>query len=398
MRENYLGMDKLVLAIMLLGMEPLMADEWEIRGRVDQELSYDDNVTMREDSEASLIYAITPELSLLHRTDVSEIVANASYGIQRYFDISRLDRDNQNYGVDGKYFTDSTVWGVSVNYGLTPSRDVAEQESGDFDINTERESFSVEPSVVYQISERDKLFLSTKYSDIGYTSGFLSDYRDWGVNLKWSRQWSERYTSSFDVFYSNFDSERSISSNNRQIESDSFGANLSSSYLYSEKWTIFGTAGVRFTEMQSNNLSGRVKKNSSAGFLLDAGLDYTGENLLAKFNVSHSLAPSSQGVLNEQSRVVFDLKYELTERLSASLLSSFQRTKPVDDSEMGGNKRTNFTVNPSISLMITPDWVLSTSYRYRYQERNINNFEEAANSNLYMMSLNYNWQGLSMAR
>lgn len=397
MRENYLGMDKLVLAIMLLGMEPLMADEWEVKGRIDQEFSYDDNVTMREDPEASLIYAITPELSFLHRTDVSEISANASYGIQRYFDISMLDRNNQNYGVDGKYFTDSTVWKLSVNYGLTPSRDVAEQESGDFDINTEREVFSVEPSVVYQISERDKLFFSTRYSDIGYSSNFLSDYRDWGINLKWSRQWSERYTSSFDMFYSNFDSERSSSSNEKKIESDSFGANLSSTYLYSEKWTIFGTAGVRFTETQSNDSLSRVTKDSSVGFLLDAGLDYTGESLLAKLNFSHSLMPSSRGLLNEQSKVTFDLKYELTERLSASLLSSFQRTKPVGDSS-GGNKRTNFTVNPSISLMITPDWVLSTSYRYRYQERNISNFEETANSNLYMMSLNYNWQGLSMAR
>ena len=398
MRENYLGRlgHQLILVSMLLGVTPLRADEWEVKGKIDQNLSYDDNVIMRKDSEASMIYALTPELNFTHRTDVSEITANASYGIQRYFDISELNRDNQNYGVKGKYFTDATLWGLSVNYGLTPSRDVAEQESGLFDLNTEREELSIAPSVNYQLSEQDSVSFSGQYVDIGYSSNVLSDYRDWGLNAKWSRQWSERYTSSFDVFYSNFYSEGNGFVDS-EVESDSFGANLSSTYLFSEKWTIFGTAGVRFTETESNFLGG-VTKDSSAGFLLDAGVDYTGESLSAKFNVNQSLIPSSRGDLNEQSKATADFKYEFTERLSASLLTSFQRLKPVDSNNSSRNKRTNFTVNPSISLMLTPDWVLSTSYRYRYQKRDISNFEESANSNLYMMSLNYSWQGLSMAR
>lgn len=386
----------LVLGVMLLGAEPLKADEWAVSGSVNQELSYDDNVVMRKNPKASLIYAITPELNFLHRTDVSEVTANASYGIQRYFDISELDRDNQNYGVNGSYFTDTTVWGLSASYGLTPSRDVAEQESGDYSTNSEKKTFRVAPSIVYQLSEQDEISLFMNYSDTGYSSDKLSDYRDWGGSLTWSRKWSERYTSSLDVFYSDFDSESNVFG---QVESDSFGVNLSSTYLLSEKWTIFGTAGVRFTQTTTipvASSNSNIGKKNSEGFLLDAGFDYKGENLTTRFNVNQSLIPTSQGQLNEQSRVVLDFNYKLTERLSASLLSSFQRSVPVDDSD--GNKRTNFTVHPSISLLLTPDWVLSTSYRYRYQKRSIASFDEEANSNLYMMSLNYSWKGLSTAR
>jgi hypothetical protein len=130
---------------------------------------------------------------------------------------------------------------------------------------------------------------------------------------------------------------------------------------------------------------------------LDAGVDYEGESLFAKFNISQSLMPSSRGQLNDQFKVELDLNYKVTERLSASLLSHFQKIDPADNYNGGGDKRTNITVNPSISLMITPDWILSTSYRYRYQ-KSIREDEETAHSNLYMMSLNYSWQGLSMAR
>jgi hypothetical protein len=336
---------------------------------------------------------------------VSEISANASYGYQRYENISELDRQNQNYGIDGRYFTDTTVWGVSAQYSLTPSRDTAEQDSGDFSSNSEKEMIFISPSVSYRLSEQDKLLLSAQYSDTSYSTAQLVGYRDWGVNLMWSRQWSERYTSSLDVFYSNFDSERSsslgldrIGGFGSQTESDSFGANLSSTYLFSENWTIFGTVGVRLTETRRSSLLGSVEKDSSEGFLLDAGVDYEGESLFAKFNISQSLMPSSRGQLNDQFKVELDLNYKVTERLSASLLSHFQKIDPADNYNGGGDKRTNITVNPSISLMITPDWILSTSYRYRYQKRSIRNIEETANSNLYMMSLNYSWQGLSMAR
>jgi outer membrane scaffolding protein for murein synthesis (MipA/OmpV family) len=404
MRENNLGIDRLILVVVLLVMEPLKADEWTVKGRIDQDLSYDDNVTMRKESEASFIYAITPELNFSHRTDVSEISANASYGYQKYEHIPRLDRQNQNYGIDGRYFTDTTVWGVSAQYSLTPSRDTAEQDSGDFSSNSEKEMIFISPSVSYRLSEQDKLLLSAQYSDTSYSTAQLVGYRDWGVNLMWSRQWSERYTSSLDVFYSNFDSERSsslgldrIGGFGSQTESDSFGANLSSTYLFSENWTIFGTVGVRLTETRRSSLLGSAEKDSSEGFLLDAGVDYEGESLFAKFNISQSLMPSSRGQLNDQFKVELDLNYKVTERLSASLLSHFQKIDPADNYNGGGDKRTNITVNPSISLMITPDWILSTSYRYRYQ-KSIREDEETAHSNLYMMSLNYSWQGLSMAR
>ncbi|MCK5830869.1 MAG: outer membrane beta-barrel protein [Methylococcales bacterium] len=387
--------------LILTSISPLQAGEWHVKGNIFQSFSYDDNVIMRENPEASTIYALTPTLKVSHQTDVSEITANASYGIQRYFDKTEFNRENQNYGISGRYSTENIEWAGVASYSLAPARDTAEQESGDFSTDSDRETFFVSPSVSFQLSELDRLTFLAHYTNTSYstdeldnvessTTDSLSDYVDKGLNLSWSRQFSELYTGSISIFYSNYKSSDYNREPTNQKESDSGGANISLTYFLSEKWEIFGTVGGRVTNTKRFNGGSKT----SSGYLIDSGVNYKGEVLFAEFNVKQSLEPSSQGSLNDQFRISFDLEYKITERFSASLLNSYQESESVDSSD----KRRNYTFNPSLSWKITPDWTLSGSYRYRYQKRPIDGLEETANSNLYMLSVNYIWQGLSVAR
>lgn len=390
--------------LILFSIAPLHASEWKVNGSIHQAISYDDNVVMREHSEASPIYALTPTLNIAHRTDVSEIKANASYGIQRYFDKTEFDRENQNYGISGRYSTEDIDWGLRANYSLTPARDTAEQESGDFSTDSDRETYSVSPTISYRLSELDSLLLSAHYTNTDYSEGDndgkafdtpdnLNDYVDKGINLTWSRQWSELYTSSLNVFYSKYKSFSSDGVSPNQTKSDSGGANISLTYFLSEKWELFATVGGRMTKTKGFN----GVSNTSAGYLIDSGVNYTGESVFAEFSIKKSLEPSSQGPLNDQFRINLDLEYKLTERLSLSVLNSYQHTESVIE-EGGGNERRNYTFNPSLNWQVARDWTLSGSYRYRYQKKPIGVAEETAHSNLYMLSVNYNWQGLSIAR
>jgi opacity protein-like surface antigen len=230
-----------------------------------------------------------------------------------------------------------------------------------------------------------------------------------GLNLAWSRKWTERYSSSLSIFYSNFESSRNSTIDGIETTSDSIGINISSTYLLSEKWEIFGTIGGRVTESDTDFITilgkNSIKNRTEAGFLLDAGFNYNGESLSALFNVNRSLVPSSQGQLNEQSRISLDLDYQITERLSFGMLTSYQESESasIDNGQTESialndqlNNRKNLTIQPSMSWKLSPDWVLSTSYRYRYQERSGN--EKAADSNSIILSINYHWQGLSIAR
>jgi hypothetical protein len=435
-----------IALLIIINITSSNADEWKVNAGIVQNISYDDNVIMRGDdipindddqNRASLIYKVTPSLNLSHKTDVSDISAFASYGVQRYFDIKKFDRNHQNYGIKGQYNTERIRWELDSSYSVTPSRDTAQQESGEFDIDAERKSFSISPSVSYEITEQDSLSFLTQYINAQYsindsdrkeltderctsalfnankldTSCNFSNYNVIDFKLLWSRKWSERYRSSLDVFYTNFKSSKIITDED-ELKSHTGGANITSTYIFSESLDLFGTVGFRVTK--TNDTTNRsfiiladpedpnsvdkfsTKEGSNEpGWLLNIGANYHDNNWQTEFVVYHGLEPSSQGGLLDQTKVSIDLRYDFTERLYATLLSDYQISKPHE----GENERTNVTFHPSISWRLNPEWTLSTSYRYRYQKRFLrSNEEEEADSNLYMLSINYRWQGLNIAR
>ncbi|MEE9336527.1 MAG: hypothetical protein V3U87_00470 [Methylococcaceae bacterium] len=405
-----------IALLIIINITSSNASEWKVNAGIDQNISYDDNVIMREEPEASLIYKVTPSVNLSHKTDVSNLSAYASYGVQRFFDIEDLNRNHQHYGIQGEYNTERTTWELDSLYSSAPARNTAGLESGDFETDADRKTFSISPTVSYQLTEQDRLSLSAQYTntrfevsdseqrllpiicgvktDIGAvvdSACGLNKYEDVSVRLLWLRQWTERYSSTLNVFYSNYDSSKIFLDDN--TKSDSTGLNISSTYLLYENLELFGTVGYRATKTNRDSI-----ETDSDGFLFDIGAKYNDINWLAELKVNKSLVPSSQGSLNDQTKVSVDLQYKFTERLYASLLSNYQISESVEG--QGLNKRTNITFHPTLSWKLNPDWTVSTSYRYRYQERFLRSSgaEEEADSNLYMLSIHYRWQGLNIAR
>lgn len=470
--EKYLKFTRLIL-FPLISIFPVNAAEWSVDANINQDISYDDNVTMREKEEGSFIYTLTPVVNFAHKTEVSEISASASYGFQNFFDTSLGFRERQRYGVEGKYsLTERMTWGLSADYSVAPSRDAAQEVSGIFDDDTDRTAYSILPSISYKLTEQDNLMLFGGYTDTSYTkpkfdfretsnfendqlpnkeskdpnsdfidlvssrvsSSIQNDYENIHIGFEWSRQWSERFTSSLRTSYSKYESERIIPSvkvpvtvpnpadfesitndlcgrNNQftncvdvpekfdSVTSNSIDIMVSSRYLLFENWELYGGIGGRFTKTKNNVNHNKDDNDFEPGFLFDVGTIYTGESLSADFSISQSNAPSARnGREEEQFRVSLDLNYIITERLSTALVSSYQESESISEKGVSTNKRTNFSVQPSVSWRINPDWTVSTSYRYRYQERPVGDVKEEASSNLYMISLNYRWQGLSISR
>ncbi len=412
------------------------AAEWAVDADVLQSLSYDDNVILREEAEGSFIYNITPIVSFYHRTDSSELTANASYGYQHFFDIPTFNREHQEYGLDWQYNMDRLKWGLATTYSIAPSRDTAEEDSGDSETDADKTYFFISPSVSYQLTELDRLSLSANYSDNSYSTSEFADSVSKRVNLTWSHKWTNRLRNSVNIFYSMFDSDRTSAENpidfqkNREIdrqkqiirafnrlpgrvllipdtpkdlglldiETISYGINFSMYYSLSEKWEIFGGVGGRLSETEFVFDREFQDSESSEGFLFDAGFQYTDENLFAELSIKRSLIPSSNGSLQELSRYELDMNYSISERLSAAMLLSYQETEQVAGEFSNQSIRTNIQFQPSISWRLDPDWTISGSYRYHWQERTRGEGTEIADSNMFMVSVNYNWQGLSIAR
>ncbi len=398
--------------------------EWSLKGSIDQSLAYDDNVLMlgnnqpSNESRGSFQYRIIPVLTFQHKTDVSELHADALYGTQIYTDIEGLDQKIQNYGLGGIYKTEKFDWGLSANLSITPSRNTAAQNSGVFNTNSDMTMWSVSPSVSYKIDETNSLILrptysETSFSDSGSTStnpgvfnNNFNNYDSTNVDLTWQREWTERYTSGVNLFYSNYNTQQFLGNNvGIPVPSsfDSVGINFSNTYLWSNNWRFLGTVGGRHTESNIGDVS-----TSSLGFLADVGVNYTGESFSSGINFSRSLIPSNQGQLQEQTSVGLNFNYQILERLSASFTTSYQESDVVNNQPTQANSqstRQNLIIQPSVKWMLSPDWTLGCTYRYRTQEGVLDtttlggiNSNGVADSTLFMLSINYNWQGLKLTR
>jgi hypothetical protein len=381
-----------IAGLFLLSSGLVQSAEWSLRGSVDQTLGYDDNVQMQKNGQGSFKYMIIPVLNFLHTTEHSEIQANASYGTQIYTEIPRFSQDFQNYGVNGLYKTERFDWRLSGNYSATPTRNNINTNGGNF-TNAESDRWSVTPSATYRASENDNITLTpeysqTTYSGLGQSTNLGNRFRNneiFNVTLGWQRLWTERYTTTASIFYNNYNTQHATG--NDSITFDSVGANLSNTYLWSENWNLHGTIGVRHTETTNGNSS-----TGSIGFLADIGVNYTGENFTTGIYFTRSLTPSNQGQLQEQTGVGLNFDYKILENLSASFITNYLESTFV--SQGNSNPRDNIMVQPAITWQIAPEWSLSGNYRYRTQSLGINDAE----SNLFSISINYNWQGLKKSR
>jgi len=109
--------------------------------------------------------------------------------------------------------------------------------------------------------------------------------------------------------------------------------------------------------------------------------------------------PGGNGELNEQSRVALDFSYRLTETLTAQASTQYQKTKSVS-TFIAANDRSNITANAVLNWKVTPFVFLNASYTYRKQisDQVLNGVTDNPDSNRIMLTLGYNWQGLSLSR
>lgn len=374
------------------------AAEWGMDAGINQKFSYNDNVRMLEDKKGSFIYQFIPVLNAHYATQRSRIEASASYGVQVYETIPELNRGVQNYSLMTSHQTERVLYSLSTKYGKEPARNSADTDSGNFATNADRTSWSVQPGLVYRLTPRDSLSLQGSYGQTSYSKSEQDDKDEFGDNrsiifdLGWKRRWTERYSGAVSVMYYRHESEPTLLS----IVSDSYGINFSHNYFFSKKWQLLIDLGYRYTDTVNTGLN-MVRESGSHGFLTDSSLTYIGEDLVTSLSVQQSLIPDGEGQLNQQSGVSLAIDYQITDRLSTALETSYLYNKPIGGEREGSDDdRQNITFTPSVSYQLSPDWIISGSYSFHQQVEKSRNY--VSDSNTYMVTLGYNWQGLKLSR
>jgi len=381
----------------------IQAAEWTLDGRINQDMAYDDNIRMQSgaDKRSSFIYEFSPQLNAGYKSGAAELTANVGYGVEVYTNKLETVRHNVNSSVSGSYQTQSVNYGLNVSYNLQPARNVAADDTGNFNSDAARTSWSISPTIAYALTEQDTLNASVQYGQSLYSkddnatiSDSFADNDNIGFNLGWGHRWSEQYTTTLSGTATFYQSDGDV----RKTNNKGYSLTLGNSYQFNERWNVNFDAGYRYTDSE-NSVAGIVFNNTSQGFLINTALNYKGEVISSGLSFNQSMNPGGNGELNEQSRVALDFSYRLTETLTAQASTQYQKTKSVS-TVIAPNDRSNITANAALNWKITAFVFLNASYTYRKQisEQLLNGAEDNPDSNRIMLTLGYNWQGLSLSR
>jgi len=379
------------------------AAEWTLDGRINQDMAYNDNIKMQsgEGKRSSFVYEFSPQLNAGYISGATQLAANVGYGVEVYSNKLETVRQKGNISVSGNYQTQSVNYGLNVSYNLQPARNTAVDDTGNFKTNAVKASLSVSPTIAYTLTEQDTLNASVQYGQSLYSkddnatvSDSLADNDNIGFNLGWAHRWSEQYTTTLSGAVSFYQSDGDL----RRTNNKSYSITLGNSYQFNERWNVYLDTSYNYIESE-NTLRGIAINHASQGFLINSALNYAGEVLNSGLSFNQSMNPDGNGQLNQQSSITFNLSYKLTETVAGQASMQYQKTKSVSTFIIN-NDRSNITANIALNWQVTSFVFFNASYSYNMQisDQLVNGVTDNPYSNRIMLTLGYNWQGLSLSR
>jgi len=408
----------------------LYAAEYSVKPRAQLSAEFDDNKllrnsvnTPRHDSVVGSILDISAELAIATETSTLNLTPRGR--LARYTEYTEtnkignqtldrpvdLDYDNVYVDFGGKREFERVVLEMEGNYTrdtVLTSETLADQPSGFRLVNTPHQSISVNPSVTYEVSERNALKFSGSYADVTYEEApGYSDYTYQLASLTDLHKLTERDEITGTVFYSRFEAPEPdqpltllVTSN----QSDNIGFQAGYTRIFSE--TLKGSIGAGFISSdlefaQFINLPTGLteitrEKTSDIGLLLDASLEKEFENTTLNGTYSRSVSPSGYAAQDTRDALRLSAIHNFTERLESGMFFDYTQSESQGGGTAGTQQRDYLRLEARLRYRLSEYWSLIGSYIYSRQDSD--NAPEAAESNAALVSLSYDGQKWSMSR
>jgi hypothetical protein len=416
-----------MLALACIGFgKDVAAAEWEVKGDLGQQLEYNDNIslnTIRKDSVVG--YLLAPSLQASRKTEVLDIAFDGKGDIRRYDD-SKWDCNNYSLRLNNQYKTKRSVYGLNGRYSISCSYAQQITDTGLLVPNSQSEEYQVEPSWVWQWTERDKLSLTGSYSKINYTNSSVgvafinqdslnfSGNDTYAVSLGESHEWSRRLTLTGNLFYSNIEYTGLGLSTQNATTQNLFGFVLGADYEIDQNWSFNVSGGPVWVDGAGQNFGNvSLEQNSSLSLGSNANINLVYDGKLTRFSTgySNSINPSSLGQTLQNHKLFANYSYRFTQHLVLDLSAKFYNNQSIGGNQSTGSQfdRTYFTTAAGIAWEPTRNWQLKGSYVYSWQDyqqdrdvqdlQNLRNLNAGtSNSNAVMVFLNYSWDGIKRSR
>lgn len=432
-------------AVVLCGLpQALYAAQVIYTPSVDLRGTYDDNSFFSsaedDDDEGDYEVRLTPALSVERSTERHQTSADLSYDIVRYMREDDRDRIDHNYGLSHSYAA-SPRWTLSFDgsYRRASSFETVLEEEGFIVREGLLQIFSVAPSAVYSLSERQSLSMYVSLQGNRYENNDNFDSLSYGPGLTYRYILSERTSldTSLSFLFSQYERDSQTPRIRRgstslldkeERENESVSLSQAINHSFSDRLSVQLGIGGTIRKSTSDEFTGRFVDSETGffqvpgttGFVQDlddvqgsitsgnftnsnvgtvaAEVEETEDTTLSlSYNAAASYAlerggvnasasrqsySSAIGETTDNTRVLLNFNYRLLRQLTARVGGGYtQSTRDDNDSD-----RSSYSINSSLTYrMPKRNLRFSCGYSYtRVEESNSNSNDNPDRNRIFV--------------
>ncbi len=369
-----------------------------------------DNLFMKDNADFE--YLVKPTAEFIYSADRSSIQGNADVARYMYADQNQYDRTEYTVNAKGAHkFSERLSAELSGGWVSDYSIDDYRDSTGVLQNNVRRDTYTVAPTIIYQLTELDTLTLSLNYADATYAETSFANYTMAAASLFWQHYLVEGTVAlqgqanwqnfSFDepeaTYQSGFipflGTEYNINRHTVQnVYNAMFGiywlpiSRLSIQVLVGGNYTQSAvTSKTDSTQYSFGSIAGtdstkETKHYNNTGFSGQANIQWQLETGNLRLVARQSHVPSIYGEIKVVNSLSLNAHKRFSDRLSGNLALYYSNSKTDDTSGANRLKKNYYLLSGSGTYKLLEDFAMQLRYAYEHGNDKINDDKDRANS------------------
>ncbi len=336
---------------------------------------YSSNPLMRRDNVFSIIGTETIAALNYNNETTRTALKSKLFVTRNQFNNSKFS------STDASGFTglrlDRNRWKVAVKTKIDyDTVRTSEITTFNFDINSTRKiSYSVEPSISYDLSQRNFVTVSGSYNNKRYEDNSLTDYHTYSITSSFSHNMSLTQLIQLSLLFNQY---KSLDNSKQHV--NTAGSSISWSYAFKPYLSIKLSGSLLKTKYFGYTNS---KQQNSYTPTYEAILNYTGKNQYTSLSIIKSRQPYANGTESYLTTLAMQNRYALSKNMTLNLEAQYQDAKQPPIS--GDNLETAWNISTGTSYKFSRNWDLTTSYKHK--EETLTNDNNAARQDVIRIGL-----------
>lgn len=343
---------------------PTAAADWYVAPSISQLFEFDDNDSLDPDNR-KIVWGFTtrPAIEIEGHTPRTTLSLNSRLEYSNFPDNEELNSFDQFVTAALQHALPRTQLSLNSSIGRTTTRRTEDEDTGRDFSDARRLTLSGGASLSYSATQLASVGLNGSVTRSTADTSALDDFISLTAGPFLSLRTTEKDTVSLSSRYTRF--KRTSGSS---LKSDAFAGDVTWTHILAEQISVSFRGGANYrTTSQEAGVSGAAVSSDRTSSDFEAGVtvNYSEERGGLSGSFDRSLAPSSNGRLEERSSLRLSANYKVTPLITFDLATVYINQNSADDED--ADERDFFSIEPGVGWRFLKDWNFRIGYKLRTQ-------------------------------